>query len=293
MDSVYWVVSRHCNQRCGHCYNDSQPGARGLSPEQASRCVEHLPDPDDVAVDRIILSGGEVLAWPELLFHTLERLDDRYGARTALWVALRKERARQHREQEAHLMQELQSKGSRPEWETLRPLIDEALETERLRLRAWREDDHGSFANFCGNEATARFIGGVCSPDDAWRRMADQIGHWALRRYGNWVIEEKASGSWIGYSGLWFPHGWPERELGWSLAAHAHGRGYATEAAHRVRAFAYRELGWCTLVSYIVPDNAPSRRVADRLSARHERDIELRGHPAGVYRHLGPEALHS
>jgi organic radical activating enzyme len=86
VDSVYWVVSRHCNQRCGHCYNDSQPGARGLSPEQVSRCVEQLPDPDDVAVDRIILSGGEVLAWPELLFHTLERLDDRYGARTALWV---------------------------------------------------------------------------------------------------------------------------------------------------------------------------------------------------------------
>lgn len=86
MDSIYWVVSRHCNQRCGHCYNDSEPGARGLSPEEVTRCVASLPDPDDVPVDRIILSGGEVLAWPELLFHTLARLDERYGARTALWV---------------------------------------------------------------------------------------------------------------------------------------------------------------------------------------------------------------
>jgi len=80
------VVSRHCNQRCGHCYNDSEPGARGLSPEQVTLCVARLPDPDDVPVERIIISGGEVLAWPELLFHTLARLDERYGARAALWV---------------------------------------------------------------------------------------------------------------------------------------------------------------------------------------------------------------
>src|SRR6185369_9366417 len=78
VDSIYWVVSRHCNQRCGHCYNDSEPGARGLSSSDVDRCVANLPDPDDVAVERVILSGGEVLAWPELLFHTLRRLRERY-----------------------------------------------------------------------------------------------------------------------------------------------------------------------------------------------------------------------
>ena len=65
------------------------------------------------------------------------------------------------------------------------------LETERLRLRGWREEDHAPFARFCASEATARFVGGVCGPDDAWRRIAGQIGHWALRGYGSWVIEEK------------------------------------------------------------------------------------------------------
>ncbi len=86
MESIYWVVSRHCNQRCGHCYNDSEPGARGLSPDEVDRCVANLPDANDVGVERIILSGGEVLAWPALLFHTLTRLYQRYGERTALWV---------------------------------------------------------------------------------------------------------------------------------------------------------------------------------------------------------------
>jgi hypothetical protein len=86
MDSIYWVVSRDCNQRCPHCYNDSEPGAPGLGVDEVARCVEHLPDPLDVPVERIILSGGEVLAWPALLFHTLEQLHARYAGRTRLWV---------------------------------------------------------------------------------------------------------------------------------------------------------------------------------------------------------------
>lgn len=86
MDSIYWVISRDCNQRCGHCYNDSAPGAPGLGPEQASRCIANMPEPDDVPIDRIILSGGEVLVWPALLFHALAGLHDRYGDRTTLMV---------------------------------------------------------------------------------------------------------------------------------------------------------------------------------------------------------------
>jgi len=86
MDSIYWVISRDCNQRCPHCYNDSEPGAPGLHPLEIDVCVAHLPDPEDVGVGKIILSGGEVLVWPELLFRALEGLRDRYGDRTELWV---------------------------------------------------------------------------------------------------------------------------------------------------------------------------------------------------------------
>ena len=160
-----------------------------------------------------------------------------------------------------------------------------ALETERLRLRGWREKDLPAFAQFWGDEATARFVGGVCNREEAWRRMASYAGHWALRGYGLWAVEEKAGGRLAGYCGPWNPEGWPEREIGWGLVKHFHGRGYATEAARRAREFAYRELGWPTAVSYIAAENAASRRVAERLGASFERSIQLRGHPVGVYRH--------
>jgi len=164
-------------------------------------------------------------------------------------------------------------------------------ETERLRLRQWRDEDIVPFAVFCASDATARFVGGACSRDDAWRRMAMFLGHWALRGYGNWVLEEKASGAFAGYAGLWNPLGWPEPEIVWSVMPGFQGRGFATEAGQAAREAAYRELGWTTAVSYIAPQNLPSQRVAQRLGALHEANIELRGSPVGVYRHPGPAAL--
>ncbi len=165
------------------------------------------------------------------------------------------------------------------------------LETDRLRLRAWREEDLPPFVEFCARDVTARFVGGVCNRSEAWRRIALQVGHWVMRGYGTWALEDKADGRWVGYSGLWYPEGWPEPELMWALAARCHGRGYATEAAARAREYAYRVLGWKTLISCIAPENVRSQKVAQRLGAGFERRIDLRGTEVGVWRHPGPGAL--
>jgi RimJ/RimL family protein N-acetyltransferase len=167
------------------------------------------------------------------------------------------------------------------------------LETERLRLRSWREEDFGAYAEFCANEATARLLGGPWKREDAWRRMAALAGHWALRGYGVWALEDKAGRRFVGYSGLWNPEGWPEPEISWGLVAEFQGRGYATEAAGRARTFAYRDLGWSTAVSYIKPENAASRRVAERLGAKLENSIDLTGVAVGVYRHPPAHALNT
>lgn len=86
MDSIYWVLSRNCNQRCAHCYNDSEPGAMGLDEAEALRCVEQLPAPDTLPIGRVILSGGEVLVWKDMLLRVLDALHARLGKETGLWV---------------------------------------------------------------------------------------------------------------------------------------------------------------------------------------------------------------
>jgi RimJ/RimL family protein N-acetyltransferase len=163
------------------------------------------------------------------------------------------------------------------------------LETERLRLRPWRNDDLDAFSAFTSDRATTQFVGGTFSRGDSWRRIAMFLGHWQLRGFGNWAIEEKASGAFVGYGGLWEPDGWPEREVMWGLLRNYHGRGYATEAAARARAYAFQELQWPTAVSYIVAENLPSRRVAERLGATRDGTTELKGTAVDVWRHPSPD----
>jgi len=162
------------------------------------------------------------------------------------------------------------------------------LETERLRLRQLRDDDANAIAALFADENTARFIGGVCNEEEAWRRMAVLVGHWTLRGFGYWALEEKQTSAFVGISGLWCPRGWPEREAAYSLLGAHHGKGYATEAVARVRDHAYRDLGWTTLVSCIALDNKPSIRVAEKLGAKLERETMNRGLKVGVWRYRGP-----
>ncbi|MFM9851143.1 MAG: GNAT family N-acetyltransferase [Hyphomicrobiaceae bacterium] len=162
------------------------------------------------------------------------------------------------------------------------------LETERLRMRPWCDQDLDAFADFCADEESTRYLGGVCDRADAWRRMAVIAGHWALRGYGIWVIEDKATGAFAGYSGLWNPEGWPGPEVTWSVCTPFRRRGYAVEAAQRAREFAYDELQWPTAVSVIHPDNSASKRVAARVGAALEKQTALKGSPVDVFRHPVP-----
>ena len=160
------------------------------------------------------------------------------------------------------------------------------LETERLRLCQWQESHFEPYAEYYGDEEMARWVGGLKDRDGAWRHMAALIGHWALRGYGYWAVEEKETGTFVGCVGLWFSEGWPELELGYWLVRDVQGKGYATEAGVRCRDYAFQVLGVDTLVSYIHPDNEPSKRVAERLGAQREKVIELLDYgPHLVYRY--------
>lgn len=165
------------------------------------------------------------------------------------------------------------------------------LETERLRLRPLCEADFPAFAEFYESDRS-RYVGGPVSAEQSWRILASEIGHWTLRGYGRWGVEEKATGAFCGVIGLWNPHAWPEPELGWDLMAGFEGKGYATEAALAARAYAYDTLKWPTAISLVVLENAGSAAVAKRLGAtREKRFTHERFGEMDIYRHPSPEAL--
>lgn len=165
------------------------------------------------------------------------------------------------------------------------------LETERLVLRPPTAEALEAYIAFYQSDRSA-FVGGPSPRDQAWRAYASEIGHWTLRGYGRWAVQERASGLWCGQVGLWFPDGWPEPEVGWSLFGAAEGRGIAFEAASAARAHAYDALGWNSVISLIDPANARSIALAERMGAARESEFEhVRYGRMGVWRHPSSAAL--
>ena len=158
------------------------------------------------------------------------------------------------------------------------------LETDRLFLRMWRDDDFDAYAKMCGDPDVMRYLGGkTFDRFEAWRHMAFLVGHWELRGYGHWAVEEKATGEFVGRIGFLNPVGWPAFEIGWTLGRQFWGKGYATEGARRALSYAFNELDKAHVISLIHPDNKGSIKVAERLGEKLEGTTELLGHDVLIY----------
>ena len=141
------------------------------------------------------------------------------------------------------------------------PVID----TPRLRLRGPEAADFDTFAGFMASPRAA-CVGGPVPRAQAWRSFGHLAGHWLMRGYSMFIIADRDGGAPLGMAGPWFPEGWPEPEIGWSIwAAEAEGKGVAFEAATAARHWAYDALGWTTAISLIVDGNARSEALAARM----------------------------
>lgn len=158
------------------------------------------------------------------------------------------------------------------------------IETARLILRGPRESDFEALAAF-GASDRSRFVGGPYPRFRSWGGFLAIYGHWALRGFGMWMLECRATGRTAGRIGMIFNDGWDEPELGWHVFDGFEGQGLAFEAAMAARAHAAAHQGLDGVISYIDPANARSQALARRLGATVERPGTLMGHKVEVWRH--------
>jgi len=158
------------------------------------------------------------------------------------------------------------------------------LETERLVLRAPNLSDFDVYAQIIASPR-ARYLT-VMTREDAWYDFAQMVAIWSLRGHGMWSVEAKADGQLLGFVVLGFEPEDPEPELGFIFTENGEGHGYAFEAATAARSFAFEQLGWETLASFVVKGNERSQRLAERLGATLEREIIEEGGVTLVYRHV-------
>lgn len=142
------------------------------------------------------------------------------------------------------------------------------LETARLILRVPKRQDFDRYAELFADEQAARYIGGVLSRPQAWRKFLQMPGAWMVQGFAMFSVIDKSDGRWLGQLGPWKPEGWPGNEVGWSFHPDAWGRGYATEAAQAAIDWAFGTLRWTEMIHCIDPANIPSQKLAQRLGSR-------------------------
>lgn len=148
------------------------------------------------------------------------------------------------------------------------------IETERLRLRGHELRDFDASAALWADENVTRFIGGKPSTrEDSWGRFLRYVGHWQMVNHGFWLIEDKATGAFLGEGGF----GSFKREIeprieapeqGWVIAPTAHGKGYGFEAMSAAVHWGEAFFGRTDFQCIIAPENHPSLALAAKLGYR-------------------------
>ncbi|KUN80129.1 GNAT family N-acetyltransferase [Streptomyces griseoruber] len=161
--------------------------------------------------------------------------------------------------------------------------------TERLWLRQWRDTDLDALAEIDADPEVMRYIGDG-SPGTRERTaaaLARVRSGWDERGYGLFAAEETETGELVGWVGLavpaFLPEIMPAVEIGWRLRRRSWGRGYATEGAREVLAFAFGEVGLDHVVSICHVDNHASARVMAKLGMTLDRTTHVPTHGRPVH----------
>ena len=165
------------------------------------------------------------------------------------------------------------------------------LETERLILRGFREEDLPDHAAILGDPVVMKHFGGhLFGREESWRRLLGGVGLWQLQGIGLLAAERKSDGKLVGHVGLFDYHreitpsieGFPE--LGYIFASEVHGQGLAREACDAILDWADRTLDADETVAIISIGNDPSIKLAERLGYERQPDGVYRDEPISIWR---------
>lgn len=140
------------------------------------------------------------------------------------------------------------------------------LETERLLIRPFRDDDVEAVFAYFGNAANLEHFPKPFTRDEVVQfviengKLTNECG------LGFQAVVLKSTGELIGDCGITHQEidGELEHEIGYHFHMDHWGKGYATEAAQCLKKFGFGKLGIDRLCSYMAADHHASRRVAER-----------------------------
>jgi ribosomal-protein-alanine N-acetyltransferase len=160
------------------------------------------------------------------------------------------------------------------------------LETERLILRSFHEEDVDAMVRLFANPNFMRFSLGAFTERKQTIAFIGKVMGWDRAGIpSQFAIMPRGEDAIIGYCGFFYhpDHGIEDIEIGYRLNPDYWNRGLITEAARAVRDHGFRGWKLSRVISLIHPENIPSRRVAEKNGMTVEKKITFRGFLALVY----------
>ncbi|MFB6783440.1 GNAT family N-acetyltransferase [Streptomyces sp. NPDC056352] len=152
------------------------------------------------------------------------------------------------------------------------------LETPRLLLRRWREEDVAPLAAVNADPEVMRWIGDGSVRDEQQTRSGIEAleYEWEAQGFGLFAVEIRSTRELVGFTGLSIPDFLPEVlpavEVGWRLGRAHWGQGLATEAAAAAVRFGFEDRGLERIVSIAQVGNDASERIMVKLGMRPFRE---------------------
>ena len=149
------------------------------------------------------------------------------------------------------------------------------LETERLRLREWREGDWEALRPMHNDPEVMKFLGGELLNDE----KIQSIERWMLEEFEKsgfcyWIVELKETEETIGLCGVTHKTDDDYYDYGWRIAREHWSRGYVTEAAGAVKKYAFDTLNLPKLTSTALTENVGSINVMKKMGMQYIEDFD-------------------
>lgn len=167
------------------------------------------------------------------------------------------------------------------------------LETRRLLCRRWKPSDFDALYALYSDPIVVRWVGDgtpITRPEcEQWFEVT--AANYARRGYGMFALEEKASGSVVGFAGLVHPGGQQDAEIKYAFSRSCWGQGLAGEIVPALLRYGAQAHALRRIVATVAPENVASQRVLLKAGATLvQRRTNDDGSATLVFEWLAPDA---